>query len=147
MTSHIPLQTRILSTQRSLIFAALVAVAASGAGLWFLWESPSAGTTSTMQPDTRALEPVTQPASAGSGLADPIAQADPFSAAAVRQRPAVPGAASGSTDCVALMAVFEGAMTRCTTAKDSQNCALTSVRNQGFDPATYDMCKLFRPAP
>ncbi len=136
-----------LSAQKWLVFAALVTVAACTVGFWFLWVLPSADTARTAQPGIQAPEPVTQPSSASSPSAAAIVQADPFSAAAARQRPAAPGAAPGSTDCVALMAVFEGAMTRCTAAKDSQNCVVASLRNEGFDPAAYDMCKLFRPAP
>ncbi|TAG32784.1 MAG: hypothetical protein EAZ34_09415 [Polaromonas sp.] len=135
------------SAQKWLVLAALPAVAACAVGFWFLWLLPPADTARTAPPSVRAPEPVTQPSSASGPPAVAMVQADPFSAAAVRQRPAAPGAAPGSTDCVALMAVFEAAMTRCTAAKDSQNCVLTSVRNEGFEPATYDMCKLFRPAP
>ena len=145
------MKTRTLSAQKWLIFAALVTVALCGVGFWFLWGSPPADAAPAAQPVTGALEPVTQPALTGGRTADPTTDpnnpADPFSAAAVRQRPAAPGSASGSTDCVALMAVFEGALPRCTAARDRQNCALAAVKNQGFDPATYDMCKLFRPAP
>lgn len=147
MISHTPLRTRSLSTQKWLVFAALLTVAACAIGLWFLLMSPLADTARTAQPDIRALEPVIQPTPASGQPPEPLAQADPFSTAAVRQRSAVRGAASGSTDCVALMAVFEGATARCTTAKDSQHCILTSVKDEGFEPATYDMCKLFRPAP
>ena len=147
MVRRTALKPLALSAQKWLVLAALVTVAACTVGFWFLWMLPSADTTRMAQPDMRAPEPVTQPSSASGPPAAAIVQADPFSAAAARQRPAAPGAAPGSTDCVALMAFFEGAMARCTAAKDSQNCVLTSVRNEGFEPATYDMCKLFRPAP
>lgn len=145
-TRYTALKTRSLNIQRSRTFAAALTVAACGIGLWFFWQTSSADRTAAALPGARALMPIAKPASAGVQPTYLMTPADAFGAAAVRQRPAIRGSASGTTDCVALMVTFDSAMNSCKTAPDSQNCALAFIRAEGFDPGSYDMCKLFRPA-
>jgi len=73
-------------------------------------------------------------------------QSDPIRAAAANRPTSSTTITSVTTDCVALMVAYRNAMKKCSKDEGVQACALNDLKDKGFDPATYDMCKLFRPS-
>jgi len=73
-------------------------------------------------------------------------QSDPIRAAAANRPTSSTTVTSATTDCVALMVAYRNAMKKCTKDEGVQACALNDLKDKGFDPSTYDMCKLFRPS-
>ena len=73
-------------------------------------------------------------------------QSDPIRAAAANRPTSSTTITSVTTDCVALMVAYRNAVQTCTKHESSQSCALNVLKNKGFDPATFDMCKLFQPS-
>ena len=75
-----------------------------------------------------------------------LPKVDPFVAAASMQRSDAV-ANSGATDCVALVATYRQSFNLCKTKGIPHQCALDSLKAQGFDPEKYDICSLFKPSP
>lgn len=73
-------------------------------------------------------------------------QSDPIRAAAANRPTSSTTITSATTDCVALMDAYRNALKKCTKDESVQSCALSDLKVKGFVPATYDMCKLFRPS-
>jgi hypothetical protein len=73
-------------------------------------------------------------------------QSDPIRAAAANRPTSSTTITSVTTDCVVLMVAYRNAMKKCSKDEGVQACALNDLKDKGFDPSTYDMCKLFRPS-
>ena len=146
MNTRSTLITRRWTTRkRYLSLAAAISIAA-GTSVFLLSESQPTTSGRIGQPVAVPVSPAIAFAPATVEPADTGTPAHRFATASALQPTAVWGSAQGVTDCVSLMAAFEVAVSRCQSIDDNQACVLASLKGHGFDPNSYDLCKLFRAA-